>query len=86
MIHKQYETNGKYWDPMGSILPTVKKLLNYRCMFATKLTMLKKTRKEEVGEFIDNCREISWVEEEVKKWMTKQAIRYLRLEDNDRPS
>ena len=23
IIHKQYEDNGKYWDPMGSILPIV---------------------------------------------------------------
>ena len=48
--------------------------------------MLNKTRKEEVGEYIDNYREIAWAEEEVKKWMTKQAVRCLILEGNNRAS
>ena len=48
--------------------------------------MSNKTRKEEVGEFIGNCREIAWVEEEVEKWMTKEIVHCLRRGDNDRSS
>lgn len=40
--------------------------------------MPNKTRREELGEFIANFRKIAWVEEEVGKWMTKQAVCGLR--------
>ena len=48
--------------------------------------MLNETKKEEIGEFIDSCRDIAWAKEEVEKWMAKQAVRCLRLQDNDRAS
>ena len=43
-------------------------------MFPTVLEMPNKTRREVFREFIDNCIKIALAEEEVEKWMTKQAI------------
>ena len=48
--------------------------------------MPNKSGKEVVGDFIDNCTEIVWVEEEVEKWSTIQAKRYLAQVDDDRAS
>ena len=86
MILKQYKNSGKYWDPLGSIIPTVKVWLKYRFRFTTRLCTPYKSRKKEVEDFIDKCIEIAWAEEEVEKWMTKQAIRCLRRGDDDRAS
>ena len=46
--------------------------------FTTGLEMPNKTRREEFGEFIDNCRKLLGAEEKVEKWMTKQAVRCLK--------
>lgn len=48
------------------------------------LEIPNKPSKGDLGDFIDNCLQIDWKEEEVKKWMKKQAIRCLTRGDDDR--
>ena len=69
---------------MESILPTVQALLKYKFMFIAGVETRKKSRKGEGQDFIDDYIETAWAEEEVQKWMTKQAVRYLKRGDYDR--
>ena len=71
---------------MGFILPIVQILLKYKSMLITGLEMPINSKQEDVEHSIENCIEISWVEDEMEKWITKQMIPCIKRRDDDRAS
>ena len=81
-IKKKLSTDGgKYWDPMGPILPSIRIPIILKCMLITRLDLLNKSRRDMVVDSVDNSIEIVLAEEELARRTTKQSIHCLGRED-----
>lgn len=74
------KTVQRWWEVVGPILSTMKVLVLGLYMFNPRLEISGRT-KEELENCTEECIRIAWKEEELDRWMGKQAVSCLRRGD-----